>query len=70
MVGIPAFLYGNSMGCMIINTFLLSNPGLKLQGVIFGSPFFEFNEGMGVTWDRKMLVKVIEPLFEVSSLLV
>lgn len=65
-VGIPTFLYGNSMGCMIINTFLLRNPGLKLQGVIFGSPFFQFYEGMGVTWERKILAKCIAPVFEVS----
>ena len=63
---IPSFLYGNSMGCMVINTFLLNNKGLKLQGVIFGSPFFEIHESMGVTWDKRILAKIIAPIFEVS----
>jgi len=63
---IPSFLYGNSMGCLVINTFLLNNPDLKLQGVIFGSPFFEFAEHIGITPGRKILVRTIAPLFEVS----
>lgn len=44
--GIPTFLYGNSMGCMVINTFLLKNPDLKLAGVIFSAPFFGYAEKM------------------------
>lgn len=50
--GIPSFLYGNSMGCMVINTFLLKNPDLKLAGVIFSAPFFAFSEKMNLTWFR------------------
>ena len=41
---LPTFLYGNSMGCMVLNTFLLKNPDLKLAGVIFSAPFFGFSE--------------------------
>jgi alpha-beta hydrolase superfamily lysophospholipase len=33
--GVPTFLYGFSMGCMIINTYLLANPDLKVDAVIF-----------------------------------
>ena len=62
--GIPAFLYGNSMGCLLINTYLLNNPELTLQGVIFGSPFFGFPRHIGVTWDRKILARLIAPVFE------
>lgn len=52
------------MGCMIINTFLVLNPGLKIQGVIFGSPFFEMAEHVGLTPARKMLVRTIAPALE------
>ena len=64
---VPAFLYGNSMGCMIINTYLLSNPDLKLRGVIFGSPFFEMAEHLGVDAAKRTLARTIAPLFEVST---
>ena len=46
---LPSFLYGNSMGCLVINTFLLSNPDLNLHGVIYGSPFFGMAEHIGMT---------------------
>jgi len=67
--GLPTFLYGNSMGCMVINTFLLKNPDLKLAGVVFSSPFFGFSEKIQFTWFRQQLVKLICPLFKVSHLL-
>ena len=62
--GLPTFLYGNSMGCLIISTYLLNNPGLQLQGLVFSSPFFELAEHMGVTWDRKILARIIAPSLE------
>jgi len=27
---VPSFLYGNSMGCLVVNSFLLNNPELPL----------------------------------------
>ena len=54
------------MGCLIISTFLLNNPELKIQGIVFQSPFFEMAEHIGVTWDKvmlaRMLAKPLEPL--------
>jgi len=49
---LPTFLYGNSMGCMVLNTFLLKNPELKIQGVVFSAPFFGFSEKYNFTWYR------------------
>ena len=65
---LPSFLYGNSMGCLIINTYLLRNPGLGLAGVIFSSPFFQIAEDLGLTPFRKWLAFKIAPAFEVSRL--
>ncbi len=48
--GLPTFLYGNSMGCMVVNTFLLKNPDLKIAGVIFSAPFFGFSENYKLNW--------------------
>lgn len=64
--GQPAFLYGNSMGCMVLNTFLLKNPDLKIAGVIFSAPFFGFSEKLGVNWFKTLLMKVSAPLIKVS----
>ena len=33
----PLFLFGHSMGCLVIATFLLNNPNTKVAGVIFNS---------------------------------
>ena len=64
--GVPTFLWGNSMGCMVINTFLLQNPHLKLAGVIFGSPFFELSEALNFNMGKKLLVRFFRVLIEVS----
>ena len=53
---LPTFLYGNSMGCLIINSFLLKNPNLPIQGIIFGSPFFQPHKSAGLTPFRKWLL--------------
>ncbi len=63
--GIPTFLYGNSLGCLAINTFLLRNPDLKLAGVIFSAPFFGFADGIGMTWFRKILLHLLNPILKV-----
>jgi len=37
---LTTFLCGNSMGCMILKTYLLVNPNLSIAGVIFIVPFW------------------------------
>ena len=64
--GLPTFLYGNSMGGLALNTFLLRNPDLKLAGVIFSAPFFGFSDSLGVTWFKQILLQLVNPLLEVS----
>jgi alpha-beta hydrolase superfamily lysophospholipase len=64
--GLPTFLYGNSMGCMVINTFLLKNPDLKLAGVVFSAPFFAYSDKMNFNWFRQQLIKIMCPLIKVS----
>ncbi len=63
---LPSFLYGNSMGCMVINTFLLKNPDLKLAGVIFSAPFFGFSDKINFNWFKQQLVKLVHPILNVS----
>ena len=41
---LPAFLYGHSMGGFTNLSFLMNNPSLKLQGVIFSAPFLAIPE--------------------------
>ena len=41
---LPSFLYGNSMGCMVLATYLQRNPDLNIAGVIFSAPFFNLPE--------------------------
>lgn len=65
--GLQTFLYGNSMGCMVINTFLLKNPELKLAGVIFSAPFFGFSEKIKLTWFRTQILKLASPIIPVST---
>jgi len=64
---VPSFLYGNSLGGLILNTFLLRNPDLKLAGVIFSAPLFGFAESHGVTWYKKVLLKMFNPILQVSN---
>ena len=49
---------------MIINTFLLANPGLNIEGVIFGSPFFGMAEHLGLNPVKMALIRVLVPLME------
>jgi len=35
---IPLFVCGHSMGCMVLTSFLMNNPGLKISGVILNAP--------------------------------
>jgi alpha-beta hydrolase superfamily lysophospholipase len=64
--GLPTFLYGNSMGCMVINSFLLKNPDLRFQGIIFSAPFFGFSEVFNLDFFRVLLMKLFSPLLQVS----
>ena len=50
--GLTTFLMGHSMCCMVINTFLLRNPDLKIAGVIFSAPFFGISESFHWNWGR------------------
>lgn len=54
------------MGCLVVNTFLLRNPDLKLAGVIFSAPFFGFADSLGVTWFKKILLRISNPVLKVS----
>lgn len=54
---------------MIINTFLLKNPELPIQGVIFQSPFFGFSKNFRLNWFKLGIIKLFEPLLYVSAAL-
>ena len=64
--GVPTFLWGNSMGCMVLNTFLLQNPHLKLNGVVFGSPFFEISEELELDSAKRFVLSTLAEGLEVS----
>jgi alpha-beta hydrolase superfamily lysophospholipase len=51
---------------MVINTFLLRNPDLKIAGVIFSAPFFGLSENVGLNWFKKQFLLFAEPFMEVS----
>jgi len=56
------------MGCLVINTFLLRNPTMPIQGVIFGSPLFQMAEHLGVTPARMFLARTLAPSLEAFAL--
>ena len=54
---------------MLLNTFLLKNPGLALDGVIFSAPFFGFSEVFGMSPARIFLMQIAAPFLPVSQTL-
>jgi alpha-beta hydrolase superfamily lysophospholipase len=52
---LPTFLYGNSMGCMVLTTYLQRNPDLRIAGVVFSAPFFYLPECLEGR-DRKLAI--------------
>lgn len=38
---LPCFLYGHSMGGLLVTTVLINNPGLSLSGAIISAPLYE-----------------------------
>lgn len=62
--GVPTFLYGFSMGCMVLNTYLLANPDLKIDGVIFQAPFFKMGPGFQMDRVKEFGIRLIRPLIQ------
>lgn len=52
------------MGCMVINTYLLANPDLKIDGVVFESPFFKMGKSMNMDPVREFLSRLVRPLLK------
>jgi len=63
----PIFLQGHSMGCTNIETFLLKNPEVKIAGLIYGAPFFEFAQEHSVSLFRRFQCLLIKAIGEVSK---
>jgi hypothetical protein len=51
---------------MVINTFLLRNPTLKISGVIFSAPFFGMSEHLQIDTFKVVMMKTLLPILEVS----
>ena len=50
------------MGCMVINTYLLANPEIKIDGVVFTSPFFKFGKSMNMDPFREFVSRLLRPV--------
>ena len=61
---LTTFLCGNSMGCMILKTYLLRNPDLRIAGVIFIVPFFYVPESIEDRDTKVAAAGMIGPLLE------
>ena len=61
---LPSFLYGNSMGCMIITTYLQRNPGLHLAGVVLSAPFFYLPEHLEGRDGKLAITPYIGPILK------
>ena len=57
----PLFLFAHSMGCQILNTYLLINPDIaaRLAGVIWSAPFWGIPAFAGVDWVKKQVIKLL-----------
>ena len=60
----PAFIIGHSMGCMNTQNFLINNPSINVAGTIYTAPFFEFAKEQKVSFDRKILGRILKLLGE------
>ena len=58
---LPLFLFGHSMGCMVLNTYLTINPKIadRLAGVIWSAPFWGMPEFVHMGWFQKQMIKVL-----------
>lgn len=61
---LTTFLCGNSMGCMILKTYLLRNPDLRIAGVIFLVPFFYIPKSIEDRDTKMALAPFAGPLLE------
>jgi len=55
------------MGCLIVATFLLKNPDLKISGIIYAAPFFGFHAASGITPFRRLALTLASIGAEVSN---
>jgi len=61
---LPLFLYGHSLGALIILVFLLLNPEVEVGGVIVSSPLVTVPADRKLTWFKELFItKVIQTFF-------
>lgn len=63
---LPLFIYGHSMGGLTLTTFLTNNPHLNIAGVILSAPLLEFHESFKIDFQKKLMLRLIAPHFEVE----
>jgi acylglycerol lipase len=55
---LPCFLWGHSMGGLLVTTLCINNPDLNLSGVIVSSPLFE-TKSMNFSWMKLILIRIV-----------
>ena len=56
---LPLFIYAHSMGCMIVNSFLINNPKLNISGVILSAPLTGAPKNVHIDRFRLYLLSVV-----------
>ncbi|CAI2366427.1 unnamed protein product [Moneuplotes crassus] len=56
---IPLFVYAHSMGCMVLLSFLMNNPGLNISGVILVAPLTSPPKNVKLDYFRRFVAKMI-----------
>lgn len=68
----PLFVICHSMGCLNMENFLINNPQIKVAGVIYTCPFFEFPIHNNVGMYKKFLalgIKTIGEFIPINTIL-
>ena len=60
---LPCFIYGHSLGGLLVTTMLINNPHLNFSGVIISSPMF-WRDGIDVSWGAVKVAEFVYPVFK------
>jgi alpha-beta hydrolase superfamily lysophospholipase len=67
---LPLFLYGHSMGGLLVLSYCILNPSIQVQGVIATSPLIGFPKDRKLDFFKLFMIKNVAKKLEVSALII
>ena len=55
------FVYGHSLGGLLLTSYLINNPNLEIAGVILSAPWYGLPVLAGMTEFKKFTIRKLEP---------